>query len=167
MFIRLHPSLTLSNVSLATCFPDKFPLFYSQVPGCFLFIFYFFIDWLTDWSIERWSAGEREGETHWCGRETSSINCLLCGSWQGTKPATQAYALTSSQTRDIFCSVGQCPTYWATPVRFSFFVQLEIMTASCGSKKCFFPHLFNSSILVINQIGRDRLTEDNVQSVLY
>ena len=28
VFIRLHPSLTLSNVSLATCFPDKFTLFF-------------------------------------------------------------------------------------------------------------------------------------------
>ena len=56
-----------------------------------LFIYFFF--------RERGREGEREGEKHRCEREMS-IGCLLCTPQPGTKPATQACALTENWTGD-------------------------------------------------------------------
>ena len=49
---------------------------------------------------ERRREGEREGETLGCERETS-IDCLWYASRPGTKPATQACALTGDRTCDL------------------------------------------------------------------
>ena len=99
-FSRLRPSLTLSNVSLATDFPEKIPLLYSKCQVDFLlpFIFikfYLFIYLLVYLFIFRKGRdGERERQKQWCERETST-SCLSCGPRQGTLFGTQACALTS------------------------------------------------------------------------
>ena len=57
---------------------------------------------------EKGREGERAGEKHQCVRETF-ISGLPYTSQLGTKPATQAHALTRNLTSD--------PAHWATPVR--------------------------------------------------
>ena len=64
-----------------------------------LFIYYMFKILF----LERGREGEREGEKHQCVRETS-VGCLSSTPGLGTKPATQALALTWNRTGDIsFC----------------------------------------------------------------
>ena len=50
--------------------------------------------------IEREEEGEKEVEKRCCGRETS-ISCLLYVLQPGTKPTTQAHALTGNRTGDL------------------------------------------------------------------
>ena len=59
--------------------------------------------------------GEREGEKHWRGRETS-ISCLSHRSHQGPNP--QPKHMPWPGTKQVtFCLAGGCPTHWATPAR--------------------------------------------------
>ena len=51
-------------------------------------------------SRERGREGEGEGDNHQCERETL-ISCLLHMPQPGTKPTTQACALTGNQTSDL------------------------------------------------------------------
>ena len=61
-------------------------LFTKKLKRFYLFIF-----------RERGRKGEREGEKHQCMRETP-IDCLLQGPQLGTKPTTQACALTGNKS---------------------------------------------------------------------
>ena len=82
---------------------------YSAVCSAF-----FFKDFVHLFLVRR-EGREKEEEKHRCERETS-IGCLSYASCVGTKPATQACALTQNQTGDfLFC--GRRLAHWATRVR--------------------------------------------------
>ena len=94
-----------------------FAHFYVILKRFYLFIF-----------RERGREGEREGEKHWCARETL-IGCLLHTSnwrsgpqlrhvpWLGIEPVT-------------FHLAGPCPTRWTTPVRTCPFLHQVITTTT-------------------------------------
>ena len=76
---------------------------------------------------ERGREGEREGEKHWCVRETS-ISCLSHAQPR-TWPATQVCALTGNQTSDLLVW-GTMLNPWTTPARAKLFTLQALVSSS-------------------------------------
>ena len=87
-------------------------------------------------------GGEREGEKHWCERETS-ISWLSSAPWPGPDPATQACGLTGIAPT-TFHFVGWCPTNWAEPVR----VIIKCFWLTCNNTDIHLPHLTSFHLLL-------------------
>ena len=171
-FSRLRPSLTLSNVSLATDFLEKIPFLYSKCQVGFLYILYslnftyLFIYLFICLFLER-EGMEKERDRNSDVREKHQPVVSRVDPDRGHYLEHRHVPWLLINPATLSRSVGEQPTNWAPAVRFPFIPQLEIMTASCGCKRLFFPHLFHSSSYTNNQINRGRLTGDNVQRLLY
>ena len=77
-------------------FVDQFLKTHIKYHLLFLIYFFNFIYLI----LKRGGGSEREGEKHWCERETS-ISCLSFVPQPWTKSTTQACALTGNRTGDL------------------------------------------------------------------
>ena len=98
----LLPSCLYSNIVFLLMLSMTSLFFLNSYHFCafFFFFFYKFLHIYLFMSREQGREEEREGEKHWCERETL-IGCLLNEYCLGIEPTTQACALTGNQTTDL------------------------------------------------------------------